>query len=620
MRVSPRTAAYWASPPLLAAALYWPGLICWFQKDDFAWLNLRNLMDSGHSLWWALFTPFAQGTIRPLSERVFFLSFYSMFGMNPLPYRIMAFLTCAAVLILIMAVCARLTGSRAAAWWAAVLWIVNEALAVAMSWTAIYYELLCAFFLLLSFWFLLRFVETKQWRFYVAQCAAFLVGFLVLELNVVYPALAVFFVLCCAREVLFKTLPLFAASGIYAAVHIAAAPLQAGGPYRMHWDQSVVSTLWTYWQWALGPARLTLLDIPWAGWPIAIEAGLMAGLIGFLVCRLWRRRWVAAFFPAWFLIVLAPVLPLRDHISDYYLTIPLIGLAMWGGWALVSGWRAGTAARIAAGVLLVSYLAVSVPVARHQTLLLYYSAKETKRLVLGVASLSHARPDTPVLLTGVSSGIFWSVVHHHPFRLFGLKEVYLASAGNPEITNEARAAMPDLSIDPALEKSLLDGNQAVVYNLGRGEIRDTTAQYRALPASQAGNAVAALVDAGNPIYDKQLGLDWYPNEGGFRWMPKHATVKLRGPSRDGEKLYLKGSCPGALLKAGPLKMRVSVDGELLGGEVRIPEGGFAFEFKLPASVTGRAVVEVSVDLDHTSHPVAADPREFGLAFGTFEIR
>ena len=38
---------------------------------------------------------------------------------------------------------------------------------------------------------------------------------------------------------------------------------------------------------------------------------------------------------------------LRHHVSDYYLTVPMIGLAMLGGWGVAVAWRAGIpAARI----------------------------------------------------------------------------------------------------------------------------------------------------------------------------------------------------------------------------------------------------------------------------------
>src|SRR5207244_11794555 len=45
-------------------------------------------------------------------------------------------------------------------------------------------------FLLLSLWFIMRYAETGERRFYIAQLVTFIVGFFVLELNVVYPAIA----------------------------------------------------------------------------------------------------------------------------------------------------------------------------------------------------------------------------------------------------------------------------------------------------------------------------------------------------------------------------------------------------------------------------------------------
>lgn len=67
-------AAYWLIPPLFCLVLYKRGLTAWFQADDFAWLGLRLQVHDQGSLLHALFAPMAQGTIRPWSERAFFLT------------------------------------------------------------------------------------------------------------------------------------------------------------------------------------------------------------------------------------------------------------------------------------------------------------------------------------------------------------------------------------------------------------------------------------------------------------------------------------------------------------------------------------------------------------------
>jgi hypothetical protein len=332
---------YWLGPFLLGLVLYWPGLMCWFQNDDFVWLKLLRIAREEKGFRWALFAPLSQGTVRTLSERIFFMSFSGIFGVNALPYRCWVFLTFALSLIVLGSLCSKLTGSRAAGFWAMILWTVNCAMGNVLTWTAIYYEILCALFLLAGIWLLVRYVETGRQTFYVAQWITFLVGFAVLELNVVYPALAAAYALCCARRILGKVLPMFIASAAYTLWHISNAPFQTSGPYKLYWDAGVLSTLWTYWKWALGPNRLIFLGIYPSALRSLLALLLMAGLFGFLAWKMYRREWLTAFFAAWFVIVMSPLLPLREHMDGSYLTVPLIGLAMWGGWGVACGWRAG---------------------------------------------------------------------------------------------------------------------------------------------------------------------------------------------------------------------------------------------------------------------------------------
>lgn len=610
---------YFAAPILLGLVLYWPGLTAWFQMDDFAWLGLRDLVRSGRGIWWALFAPLAQGTIRTLSERVFYLTFTTLFGMHALPFRCWAFFTFAATLPLLSSVCTRLTGSRAAGFWAAVLWTVNSGLAAVLSWTAVYYELLCSFFFVLNFWLLLRYVDTGERRYYVAQFVTFVLGFGVLELNVVYPALATLYALCCARHILTKVLPLFACSALYMVLHLMVSPLPATGPYRTYWDAGVFATLTTYWKWALGPSRLVLLSWHPPHWRSAMAALLTVGLIGFLLWKLWRREWIAAFFAGWFVIVLAPLLPLRDHIHETYLPVPLIGLAMWGAWALVSGWRGGFAGKIAVVLLLSIYVAVNVPITRSITLSYNARAKRIQTMVLGVNALSRQAPGKVVLLKGLNTELFWCAVYHRAFRLFGIREVYVVPEDARNIASDPQGNSQPYFIDLAIAKPALESGKAMVLDVGSGQVQDVTAVYLASPRLQETSNVASRVDVGNDIFSSQLGPTWYPSEGGYRWMPKSATVRLRGPRGPGEKLYLSGFCPEACLSAGPIEIQASIDGEKLNPSWIRQAGQFSFVFDLPANLIGHPSIGIALDLNRTFH-APSDSRELGVAFGVFEIR
>src|SRR5262245_6979943 len=80
--------AFWIAPLLAAIWFHWLAIKTWFLGDDFAWLihstefyDLRGLIE-------AIFTPMAQGTIRPWSDRIFFIVFYHVFGLDALPFHI----------------------------------------------------------------------------------------------------------------------------------------------------------------------------------------------------------------------------------------------------------------------------------------------------------------------------------------------------------------------------------------------------------------------------------------------------------------------------------------------------------------------------------------------------
>src|ERR1700681_231629 len=88
-----RRVAYYGVPMLFCLAVHQLALKTWFFQDDFAWLALRLDISSPSDLLQALFAPKAQGTIRTLSERLSFLTFSSLFGLNIVPFKVWTFLT-----------------------------------------------------------------------------------------------------------------------------------------------------------------------------------------------------------------------------------------------------------------------------------------------------------------------------------------------------------------------------------------------------------------------------------------------------------------------------------------------------------------------------------------------
>jgi hypothetical protein len=276
-------------------------------------------------------------------------------------------LTQIANLTLIRAVAAARDGLAAAGFWAAILWIANPALIPVMTWTSVYNQALCGFFLLLAFYFLLRYIETGEKRFNTAQWIVFVLGFGALEINVVYPALAAVYTWLCARRYFRRTLPLFVPSLVFTAIHRWAASAIEAPSYRMRFDGTILNTFWKYLVWARGMNHYSGPHAPpvWI-WNVG-TALILIGLAAIAVLKVRQGNKAPLFFAAWFLIIIAPVLPLREHLAEYYLMLPIIGLCMLGGWGLASAWQSRRIfPKAAAAALLLIYLS-SAPVTRAET-------------------------------------------------------------------------------------------------------------------------------------------------------------------------------------------------------------------------------------------------------------
>ena len=480
MSLSDRSARLlaWIVPPLFCLALYWPGLLAWFQKDDFAWLGARWGIQSWHDLAWTLFAFHTEGTFRPWSHGAFFMSISAIFGVYALPFRIVAFLTQFANATLLNVIASKLTGSRAAGFWGAILWIANGSLATPMSWTCAYNVILGAFFILLAFWLFLRYVESGDRRYYAAQFAVFVLGFGALETNLVYPVLVGTYVLCSNRKYLGKVVPLVLVSMAYTVWHLWMTPTATSGPYRAYFDSSIFSTLWNYWKVALGPNRLILLGIWPLRWRSLLAVILMVALFCFLIQRLRKRDWAVALGLVWFVTSLVPVLPLRDHFDPMYLTIPTIGLAIWGAWAVVCGWRSSWFYKAAAAVVVCIYLAVSLPVARVGSRAISNDSVMVKAVVLGIVNAARKDDGSLVLLSGVDDDMYHGLYYYRPFGAYGMWDVYLTPESRVNIHTpiDPDSLANFFPSEQRIRQAAMDGRLQVLDVSGESP-RDVTVEY-----------------------------------------------------------------------------------------------------------------------------------------------
>ena len=616
-----RKAIFWLAPVVFLFALYQHGLHVFFYQDDFAWLSLLrqtyNFQDFLHNM----FAPMAQGTVRPFSERGFFMLMQKLFGIDSYPFHMVVFLTMGGNLLLASWVTRRITGSTLAGWLAPWFWAGNAALVTVMTWNSSYNQALCSLFLLAALASFVQFAETGRRVFWWVSFFVFVIGFGVLEINIVYPALAAAYVAFVApvekrRRLLFSLWPLALVSVAYYALHRAVAPLPRTGPYVLHWDADILRTTALYWKWTVWPSQwgqfgysTRLANLVVASGSLAFAALAWAG---------WRRRsGTLAFCAAWYLICLAPILPLSAHHTDYYLTIPLIGFAMAAAtgvsWAWPQGWLWRSAVIVPAAV----YFSAMIPLAWAQTLWWENRASNVRMLVLGVAAAKKAHPTRAIVLDGLTTFLYDDAVGQSAFYPIGVDDVYLTPGSELTLRPaEGNAELRSLVLEPGVMLHALTHDQVVIYSLAGDHLRNVTAVYEQTTAGRLVDRLPGQVDAGNPLYAWLLGPTWSELQSGSRWIPDRATVRLSIPG-NGNKLALEGYLPIEQLRTGPRHLIVKAAGVTLGEtQINEPETNFRRLFNLPMALRGQDVVEVEIQVD----PVIRKNGEvLGLIFGKIAV-
>ncbi|MGJ5813249.1 hypothetical protein [Paludibaculum fermentans] len=461
--------------PAIAAVLclftfYYRGLDCWFYQDDFGWLHLGPAKNFPEFLG-MIFGPKAHGNLRPWSENLYFYGLKALFGINPLPFRIVVFLTVAANLFLINAVTRRLTGSVPAGAAATFCWLLNPCVAPSLCWTCIYNQSQSLCFILLAFLFYLQGRERAQW-------IVFLLGLGSLETVVMYPLLVSTYALLFDRSRFKRTLPLYAGSAAFTLIHFLVAPVYKTGPYAIQVDRRILRTLWSYIEMALAPERIGHFLWSWPPWFFLAATGVLcaAVLLALLIRdpRPGLSRYfnpTAVFGAAWFVILLGPLLLLPDHVMDYALTGPVVGLAFIIG--------AAVSARKAIGIpIAILYLVFAAPAAWNVTRWHWERSHLARDLVQGVLRFKRANPEKMMLLTGMDTDQFLVGFADLPFQVHGYFDVWLAPGAETKIQDAGHLA-PLLVWKPEKSYPLLDSGQAMVLDVAGGNVRDVTAQYQA---------------------------------------------------------------------------------------------------------------------------------------------
>lgn len=463
-----RSLLLWLLPPLALYAVYWLGLWVWFHTDDFSLLRTAQLPAT--EFWPQLLQPRAQGTYRPLSERLFFYSFYQWYGLNAFPYRVLVFCTQVVNLWLFTAIARRITGSLVTAVLASCLWALHHGLATAMSWTSAYNQPLSSFFVLLSFWLFLKFAESGRISLYVLQWFTFLIGFGALETVVVYPALLLAWCIFFRRDRWAWAAAMFAGSAFLAWIQFSTVTTERPDVYAFSVAPlDLARTLWFYLKIDFAAYR--------PGWLVLVTGGPIAAATLYEAAH---GRFNALFGWAWFGITLAPFLPLSGHLSVYYLFFPSAGLALAASAVAQRYWATNLLWRAPIVVVLALWVSFTASTAVNSVSYNYLKSIRARNLVGGLAYARAEHPNKTLLLAGIDTEFFYGSMQHHLLHIVHLYDVYLAPDRN---FIEARPAQESadryfLSTEEVLRG--LHRDSLVVYDASGLQLREVTKQYRAL--------------------------------------------------------------------------------------------------------------------------------------------
>lgn len=611
-RLGRRDALLLLAAPALMLWLDWHGLRTWFHQDDFAWLALARSVDSAAQLWRALFEPAAQGTVRVWSERVFFLALERLFGLDHRPFHLAVLATQTVNLGLLYWITLRLSASRLAATAAPVFWVLSPGLAVPLAWLSAYNQVLCGFFLLAAFACLLRWLDTGRKGWFAAQAALFVLGFGALEVNVVYPALASAWCWLERRRVPRPVWWLWLPAAAFVVFHLVLIPKPAAGVYAQHWDLSILKTYATYWTMALGggpDAAEVAKNIPARGAAVWL---LSVALLGWLLRAAVLRERLAVFGFLWFTVVLSPVLPLRDHVSDYYLALPTIGVAWMLASMLAAAGRAGRAPAAAAAALAAVYALYAGSAHRATADWRYGHGLEARYLVTAMERARELHRGNLFVVSGIDSELFWGGFHDG--RLLFRERFCLDPAERPRVV--APPGFPDISAafcSPAEIAQAFRQRALAAYQWLPAErrLRATTRLYVHRLPREWRDLPPARVAPAEPWAAQWLGQGWHQPEPGGRWTARSAELTLAAPDQPGRRLRVSVFRPASLL-ASPVAVRIRVDGTELGrGQLDRQRPSLDLVLPLPEPRDGWRTMRVAIEAEPVAH-VPGDVRELGV--------
>ncbi len=376
---------------LVSFAMYFPSLFVFYTNDDFFFLKVSQADNLSEFIRFfdIIKGPEGFGMYRPLTTQVFYLLAWKLFNLNPLGLHTISFIALFGIVYLIPKLVIGLGGNKNIAFISAFLYATSATHFGNMYYLATFQELAMTFFVLLS---CISFSRQKI----LPSLVFFVLGLMSKETAVVTPLLLVliFFFqrfrgLTAGKfsGLIIRIFPYVLILAVYFGFRVFSYGFATGDTYIWNFSiRKLVNTLGWYFAWSLNIPE-TFVDFVGPGitinpnlfkyWPneaasifilFIIEVlGLVLILLKSLTLGIKKIKleisYVLLFCSLWFVISLLPVAFLPAHKFTYFLTLPLVGIAMAVAFLI----NKTELNKIITVCLLVVWTSLSVVAIRHST-------------------------------------------------------------------------------------------------------------------------------------------------------------------------------------------------------------------------------------------------------------
>ncbi len=568
---------------IIVGIIYSGAIKCFFTQDDFWWLHTavssKNIGD--------IIRPFIQyngsGFYRPLTQEMYFLANYKLFGLTPIGFHVVNLLVQIINTVLVFLILLKLGKSAIASWLAALFYGINSALFVSVYWISAVSESGMALFALLAIMNMIDYYQKQDRKSYLFSIAFTLAALASKETAVVIPGLLIIIYLYLnpplsinnLKQALWLTLPHIILVMIYLLIHFMSVGLPASGPYAAKINGMIIINLGKYIIWSLNRLDITLSIIGRFASHRIYGIALIAALFIFisLVFMFVHRRRDTIFAGTWFLLSLLPVMLIVGHAQVYYVNLALIGICCLfaSAFDMTKDWPMNK--RIITGVLLCVIIIYSSSINIGEERSHSWVTRRADLARKGLNSLKHYYPTLPgdakLYLVNASEDARWAYDSGSVFDLYYNNSMPVVFTNNLSGVKAKR------------EKYAFIFNDGELIDIAQAE---KLAQVSSL---EMRSSIKNYINMANDIDVEQLGKGWHGSARDYRWMAGRADVYLANPNpgENAHEIHIAGIAVLKHLNGNKIRMTLVIDNAVIAERV-ISKGGFniriPFKMKLPA--------------------------------------